>query len=149
MDYVALHTELTTDPLAVGYAAQLGKSDIAVAALLNATTGAGAATISLTSLTHDAFAMLIAPVVMSMSIASAALQAKWTPMLQLIGGISSVDLTPANLGLINALSTDFPAQLPATAITAVTTRMGSRAEVLFGLGTVVQWQDVAKAMGRM
>ena len=148
MDYTILHTELTTDPLAVGYAAQLNKSDIAVAGMLNAATGNAAATVTLPSITHDDVATLIAPVVMGLAGATAALQAKWTPMLQLIGGINTVQLSPQNLGLLGALSADFPTQLTSAAITAATTKMGSRAEVLFGVGTVVQWQDVSKAMGR-
>ena len=148
MDYTILHTELTTDPLAVGYASQLNKSDTATAALYNATTGNGAAVVTLPSITHDDMAMLIAPVVMNLSTATAALQAKWAPMLQLLGGVSSVKLTAANLALLNALSTDFPTQLPASAITAATTRMGSRCEVQQGVGVVAQPSDIAIAMGR-
>lgn len=149
MDYAALKTELTTDPKAIGYASQLNISDIAVAAMLNATTGNGAATVNLPSIAHDDLAILIAPVVMALSTATAALQAQWGPMLQLIGGIQSVALNAQNLGMLNALSADFPTQLPASAVTAATTRMGSRAEVLFGVGTVVSWTDIAKAMGRI
>ena len=149
MDYTVLHTELTTDPLAIGYAAQLNKSDIAVAGLYNATTGPGAATINIPSLTHDEFATLIAPVVMALSTATAALQTKWTPMLQLIGGVQMVELNAQNLAMLNALSADFPTQLPASAVTAATTRMGSRCEVQQGYGVVAQWQDIAKAMGRL
>ena len=147
--YTALNTELTTDPLKIGYSAELNISDIAVAGMLNATTGNGAATVNLPSLSHDDFAILIAPVVMNLSAATAALQAQWTPMLALLGGVQNVVLNAQNLGLLNALSTDFPNQLPASAVTSATTRMGSRMEVLFGVGTVAHWQDVAKAMGRM
>lgn len=150
MDYAALHTEITTDPLAVGYASPLAAmNDNAVAALLNAVTGVGAATITLLSLSHDALATLIAPVTMNLSIASTILQTKWAPMLTLIGGISSFQTTPQNMGMLNALSADFPTQLPANAITAATTRIGSRAEILFGVNTIIDWQYVAVAMGRM
>jgi hypothetical protein len=150
MDYAALKTELTTDPKGIGYATPLAATnDNAVAALINATTGPGSGTITLPSLTHDEFAMLIAPVVMAIGGSSAALQATWYPMLNLISGISIVQTTTQNMGMLGALSSAFPTQLPASAITAATTRIGSRAEVLWGAGTVIQWQDIATAMGRL
>jgi hypothetical protein len=150
MDYTALKTELTTDPKSLGYAPLLtATNDAGCAALLNATTGNGAATVNLPSLTHDQFALLIAPVVMALGSATTALQTKWTPMLQLLGGVQTVMLNQTVMGLINALSAGFPTQLPASAITAATTKTGSRAEVLFGAGTVIQWTDIAHAMGRM
>ena len=65
MDYAALKTELTTDPKGLGYAASLASTnDVATAVLINATTGPGAAVVPLVSLSHDDFALLIAPVVM-------------------------------------------------------------------------------------
>ncbi len=150
MDYTALKTELTTDPKSLGYAPLLtATNDAGCAALLNATTGNGAATVNLPSLTHDQFALLIAPVVMSLGSATTALQTKWTPMLNLISGIQSVTLNSTILGMINALSSDFPTELTAAQITSATTKTGSRAEVLFGVGTVIQWTDIAHAMGRM
>ena len=144
----ALTSELTNDPLKIGYSAELNISDIAVAGMLNATTGNGAATVNLPSLSHDDFVILIAPVVMNLSAATAALQAQWTPMLNLISGVSNITLDTQNMGMLNALSADFPNQLTASAITAATTRMGSRAEILFGIGTTIAWQDVAQALGR-
>lgn len=145
-----LNSELTTDPKGIGYATPLAATnDNAVAALINATTGPGAATITIPSLTHDEFATLIAPVVMAIGSASAALQAQWTPMLNLISGISVFQTTAGNMGLLNTLASDFPNQLTAAMITAATTRLGSRAEVLWGVGTVINWIDIAHAMGRM
>ena len=69
-------------------------------------------------------------------------------MLQLLGGVQTVNLTPQIMGMLDDLSTDFPTPLPAATVTASTTKEGSRAEVLWGAGTVVQWQDIAIAMGR-
>ncbi len=150
MDYIALKTELTTDPKGLGYAANLATTnDIANAALYNSTTGPGAQVLTLPSLTHDEFAMLIAPVVMALSTATTALQAQWTPMLQLIGGVQTVVLNTQTLGIINALSADFSTQLPDSAVTAATTKMCSRCEVQNGVGVVAQWQDIAKATGRL
>lgn len=144
-----LNSELVNDPMKIGYATPLAATnDNQVAALINATTGPGAATITIPSLTHDDLATLIAPVVMAMSSASSALQAQWTPMLALITGINVFQTTAQNLGMLNQLSADFPTQLPASAITAATTRIGSRAEVLWGAGTIIQWRDIANSMGR-
>ncbi|WP_297478425.1 hypothetical protein [Ferrovum sp.] len=83
-----LNSELTTDPQKIGYATPLAATnDNAVAVLINAITGPGAATITIPSLTHDELATLIAPVVMAIGSASSALQAQWNPMLALISGI--------------------------------------------------------------
>ena len=143
-----LNIELTTDPAKVGYANTLPTSSIATAALGNAQNSVNG-TGTYPSLTHDQFALMIAPVVMELGSSTTALQAKWTPMLQLIGGVSTVLLTPAILGMINALSADFPAQLPASAIAAITTRPLSRFEALWGFGTTVTFQQIDQAMGRM
>ncbi|GBL46222.1 hypothetical protein SFMTTN_2035 [Sulfuriferula multivorans] len=144
-----LNTELTTDPMALGYAPYVtAGNDNECAALINALTGPGAATISLPSISHDTFALLIAPVVMALSGATTALQAKWTPMLNLIIGVTVVTLDATVLGLLSALSMDFPTYLPTASITAATSRIGSRAEVLWGSGASVQPIDVQHAMGR-
>ena len=135
--------------MGLGYAPSLASTnDIVTASLINATTGKGAAVVALPSLSHDEFAMLIAPVGMGLSTATTTLQAKWSPMLQLFGGVQTVNLTPQIMGMLDDLSTDFPTPLPAATVTASTTKEGSRAEVLWGAGTVVQWQDIAIAMGR-
>ena len=144
-----LNTELTTDPKGLGYAANItSTNDAANAALINATTGPGAATVTLPSITRDQLAELIAPVVLAFSSASAAVQAQWQPMLTLIDGISTFNCTAANLGMLTELSAAFPNQLTAAQIAAATTRMGSRAEVLWGVGTYVSWQQIAAALGR-
>jgi hypothetical protein len=147
VDIVALKSEISTDPKAIGYAAQITvENDNGVANLINALTGAGAVTITLQTMTHDAFAMMIAPAVMALGTATAALNTKWTPLLNLVSGITTVHLTPTVFGMVNGLVTD--ALLTAAAVTAGTTRTGSRAEVLWGEGTVIGWRDVAAAYGR-
>lgn len=144
-----LHAELTTDPIALGYAPYVAAgNDNQCAAIINALTGPGTASIALPSMTHDEFALLIAPVVMALGGSTAALQAKWTPMLNLISGVSVVVLNSTVMGMLSALSADFPAQLPTSSITAATTRIGSRAEVRWGAGTMPQPIDVQHAMGR-
>lgn len=146
MDITALKAELTTDPKGLGYGPNLtSTNDVANAVLINSLTGPGAASITLPSLSHDELTVLIAPVVMALGSATVALQDKWNPMLNLISGVSAFQTIPQNLGMLNALSADFPTQLPTSAITAATTRIGSRAEVLFGAGTVVTWYYIYNA----
>lgn len=148
IDLPALKSEITTDPLALGYAPYVtAGNDNAVTGLLNALNGAGAATVTLLSMSHDSFALMIAPAVMALGSATAALQAKWNPMLNLVSGISLASLTPMVMGMLNGLVTD--GLLTAAEITAGTTRTGSRAEVLWGVGTVIAWRDVAAAFGRI
>lgn len=142
----ALKTELYTDPKSMNYAAQSG-NDAVIAGLLNAFTGPGAETITLPYLSHDDFAVMIAPAVMALGSATTTLQTKWTPMLNLISGTQRVTLSARNMGMLNGLVTD--GLLAATDITAGTTRIGSRAEVLYGAGTIAEWQDIARAEGRL
>ncbi len=147
IDYTALKTELESDPKMMGFAPNLADTnDAANAALLNALTGPGAQVQPLQFRTHDQFALMIAPAVMALGMAATALQTKWTPMLHLLSGVQNVALDATIMLMLNALVTD--GLMTASQVTAGTTKMCSRAEVLFGIGTIAQWQDVAKAMGR-
>ena len=147
MDYTVLHMELTTDPKAVGYAPYLtATNDLMVANLMNSPTGSGAALMQMDYLSHDAFASMLAPAVMALGSATTALQTKWSPMLTLVSGISTVYLSTTTMWMLSQLQAD--GLITATQLTSGTTRVFSRAEVLFGMNTAIQWQDVAKAMGR-
>ena len=141
----SLKTELDTDPKAIGYAQQVG-NDAVIAGMLNSLTAPGAETITLPVMTHDQFAALIAPAVMELG-SSTAMQTKWNPMLTLASSAQNVGTTPQNMGLLNALVAD--GLMTAEQVTAGTTRIGSRAEVLYGAGTVIEWQDIARAEGRL
>lgn len=147
MDTAALHAELTTDPMSVGYASALSAgNDAHCAAMLNALTGPGAGNVTLSSMSHDEFALMIAPAVFALGQSTQTLQTKWTPMLNLISGVTTVDLNPSILGIVGQLVTD--GLMAQAQIDDGITRPGSRAEILWGVGTVVQWIDVAHAMGR-
>ena len=153
IDYTALKSELTTDPKAVGYAASLGTSDIAVAALLNALTGNGAATISVSSMSRgqwDAFLIpmedqLTTGLNLSGTALTSAVIAKWTARLAAFRAgdptISVAIMTP----MLNSAVSD--GLITSSFITQITSRIGSRAEVLFGEGTVIDHNDISKAMG--
>lgn len=146
IDPVQLHTELTTDPLAVGYAAHLNISDNAVADLLNATTGPGAASITIPQFTKEQFATGVLPAVQALPLATAAIQAKWTPMLNVALAMNTLYYA-TTAPLLAGLVAD--GLMSAVQVDAFTKRAGSRAEALFGYGTQIVWQDVARAMGRI
>lgn len=149
MDYTALHTELTTDPLAMGYAAHLTlpvTDDAIVANMLNALTGVGAGMVIIPTYTKESFATGILPAVQALPTATTALQAKWNPMLNVALAMGTV-LYSAASPLLAGLITD--GLMTQAQVDAFTKRTGSRAEVLFGAGTIIDWRDVAKSMGRM
>ena len=153
IDYTALKTEITTDPVAVGYASQLNKSDIAVAAMCNAITGNGAASIQIPSMSKGSWIAALLPledlVASGLNTSGVALSsgiiAKWTARIAEIRGGDSIIQTTVMIPLLNSAVTD--GLITSTYLTQITTRMGSRAEALFGAGTTIAHQDVSKALG--
>lgn len=143
MDFAALATELNTDPKALGFAALIAaKNDQGCADLLNRASGAGA---------QSVFRNDIAPREIIQAIAAADFTAATQlqiSKLSLMLASAPIDATLANVranlqGIFSGASA-----ATTNALTAVASRTGSRAEVLLGVGTVVGWQDVAKALGR-
>lgn len=142
----SLHSEITTDPLAMGYAAVSGQ-DQAQANLLNALTGPGSATITLASMGRDDFLRGITPGVISLASASATLQAKWDRLLSVVRAATSVAVSASDIqALLGQMVTD--GLMTQLQINAFTQRTGSRAEVLFGSGTTITALDVAQCFGR-
>lgn len=145
LDYTALKNEITTDPLGLGYA---GKDDQTVANLLNATTGPGAATVSLSSVAKDAFVLGIAPqIYANLPNLTATKQQQWRDILNIINGAAAVDVSSSNAqALLSQAVTD--GVLTQAQVNAATQKTGSRAEVLFGAGTTIGFLDVSTALGR-
>src|SRR5438552_1527899 len=154
MDAAILGTEIQTDPKALGYAALVAAGqDADVAAALNARSGPGAATISLAAIDRNTFlkittaaAIRVATGIGSDGAALAAgAAAKWGAVLAQARAAdpgSQIDLTLLpSLGDPSADRVMAPSELA-----ALTTRTGSRAEVLFGPGTVVTPSDVSFAL---
>lgn len=138
IDYTQLRTEIQTDPTALGYAAHVTSgSDTAIADILNAVrTGI--------NIGRD--------IIPSYEIWEAIVPSEWNALLAtqqtMIGYI-------LGMGQVNVKGTNTRAAF-ANAFGAGTTtrgnlvalqdRKGSRAEQLFGAGTVVTHDDVAKAL---
>lgn len=155
VDLTALKTELTTDPKGLGYAANLtSTNDVANAALINATSGAGAAVVPLIAVPKGQLLLGITPLLMQLAsgqttagaTTSAATTAKWQMLFQALQAADPTLVVAQILPMLNDAVTD--GLTTSTAVTALTTKTGSRAEVLWGAGTVIQWQDIAAAMGR-
>jgi len=132
IDYAALKTELDTDPTGRGYAAA---SDIAAAELLNEVQG---------GITVNVTSVLMAEVL------EAIVPADWVALTDgeragLLLYASQDTLNPNAANVVDAFTTFFAATPTLTALNALQTRNGSRAEELWGENVVIHHIDVAIA----
>lgn len=132
-----LKTEITTDPLSLGYSVPYAAgADAAVAALLNAVTGNGTASIFNNQIPLSSFVHALA----AADFASLTLLQIAQLNLLFINGV--LDATVAtNVTLITALVSGMTTPSK-TAVTAIAKRTGSRAESIFVAGVVVATEDV-------
>ncbi|MEO7481095.1 MAG: hypothetical protein ABIT70_10835 [Sulfuriferula sp.] len=157
VDPVALKSEITTDPKALGYAPYVtATNDNAIAGLLNALTGVGAATIQLSAISRGAVLSGVVPgndqLATGLNLSSVAIPTatanKWSERFAALRSADdTVPLTANFMGLLGQLFTDN--LMTQAQIDAITKRTGSRAEVLWGAGTIIGWRDVAAAFGRI
>lgn len=141
VDTAALLTELNTDPKGLGLAAA---TDGAAAALLNVSAASNAITIA----TTDA-ATIMACVVLTDYVALSADQRAY---FELVIAANTIRLLDPSTGAQTRTTTTLATLFPANTATGVTLRQilsrnASRAEFLFGAGTVVTQWDVAHARG--
>lgn len=146
IDYAVLKDELENDPKSIGYQSKINLGqDLAVAGLINATTGPGAETISLPTISKGQFLLGIAPVGLTLPTKSAEIQAKWDRIILLASSADVVDIGNPTVGLLLQAAIADELITPEQ-VAAFATRTGSRAEVLFGVGTLVRHEDIAKAL---
>jgi hypothetical protein len=153
IDYARLRQEILEDPLQLGYAALLARKergvspapdDAGIAALLNATTGAGVGSITRTKISQTVFLRLIAPATLGWAAKGEAFERRWDRMLGIVQAVETLDLAePTTIGLIDAAVAD--EAMTADIRTAILAGTGSRAEVLFGAGTILSASDVGAA----
>lgn len=138
MDYTALKNELQTDPAALGYAASIASGALSpVVALLNAVRG----TILIDRDLIESYEIINATVPTEWAALSAAEKQRY----QTVTGAGQVDCRNANVRA--TFQAMFGAGTTTRAnLTALLTRQGSRAEQLFGAGTYVSAEDIAKAL---
>lgn len=137
INYTQLATEINTDPKTLGYA---GKSDYAISVILN-TPGASAETIfkAYTDTTE-----IVAGIVRSEFDALTAASKSF--LVDVILKAPKVKTGDANIR--TGLSNIFPAGTSRTNLINAASKSATRGEVLFGEGTTIGDQDVAKALGR-
>lgn len=144
MDIAALNTELTTDPSSIGYASLITAQNwVEIAALLNDAAGAGAATIAMPTMENQSFVIAFLPYLATALGSSKG--AFYAILWQTILSLPVIDFSTASVsGLMAQAVAD--GILTTDQATALNQRMGARAEVLFGVGTTVSWQDVSRAV---
>jgi hypothetical protein len=136
-----LQTELSTDPKSLGYATKIAASDWqGCADLINALTGAGAATINVK--TVDTLTLQEAVVGSEAAALTPAQSALWAALLLTAEG--NVPVGNSNIQS-QALAVWASTTTTRANLIALLTRVGSRAEVLWGQGTTVSENDVINA----
>ena len=146
MDYTALHNEIVNDPASLGYAASVTTgSDAGVAALLNAQSSAR---ISRGVVTTEVFlADMAAQIKAIRSDNPAGVKAAFAPLWDLLTIVRTVDYGHATVqGALAGMVAYGVGGLTTAQVTAITTRVASRSESLFGAGVIVSANDVSIAL---
>ena len=143
----ALLSELTTDPLGLGYAPLVAAGNHAgLAGLLNALTGPGAATVTLLTVPKSAFASTLALAIGRVYAPGFAGNIPyWQAVLTLWTSLDSVVVADPGTQAVIAAAIPAGVLLPAE-VAALTQRTGSRAEVLWGAGAAVSFEQVGNAL---
>ena len=160
MTTAALASELSTDPASMGYAALIAAGNVnGIVALINSLTSPGAATITLSSVPKNTFlaGTLAAAVRLGVGIGtdnqtqlSAAILAKWGAVFSQARAAdpgSAIDLTLMTSAALGNPVTDLV--MAQAEYTALTSRTGTRAEVLWGAGTAPANEDVIAALASL
>lgn len=154
IDYAALKTELNTDPTALGYAApRTAGDDVTLAGIVNllrATIQIRRADISASEIANaidvaDYTALPGSPTAAQLSSERRFLA--WITGILTVGSVRLLNDDGTNAPAITNFQAMFPAgSATRTRLLALASRNGSRAEQLFGAGTVITSADVAKAL---
>jgi hypothetical protein len=138
-----LLSEIQNDPKALGYAAFISShSDEGIASLINLKTGSGSGSVNI-------------GVLLSYQIFNCFDRTEWAALttqqksdINAILAMGQVDTANTNVRAVFTSAFTNAAGPTRTAVNALVSVTGSRAEVLGGYGTVVLSSDVAKALGR-
>jgi hypothetical protein len=139
IDYVALKTEIQTDPKSLGYAPFMtAGSDWQIANLLN-TQGASNEKVNQRALAPgDVFGAIVPS-------EWAVVSADNKLLIQIAFSLNAIDLNNANIRALFSQAFGVGSTTRAN-IVALVQRSASRAEALFGVGTFITPDDVAKAL---
>lgn len=140
IDYAALKTEIQTDPAALGYQSSVtAKNDQGIADLINTVRNGATFQVNREPVTVAQFIAKIDPAEFS------ALTQLQVSRLQALFSGGTLDINEPNTQ--SNMTKIFPAAGATVAnVTPFLKRQGSRAEVLFGNGTVVTSSDVSLAL---
>jgi hypothetical protein len=140
INFTTLNTELLTDPAGLGYAAEIAAgSDGNLATLLNAPK----ADVSVFRGVIDGREVVSATTPAEFLSLTSAQQTLYLAITGASGGVDT-----SNALVRSAFAAMFAAGATRTALLAIASREGSRAEELFGTGTTISHLDVARALGR-
>ena len=144
MTPAALKAEIQTGPHAAALAPFVASgNDTAIAAFLNSQTGAGAASVNRATIAKPLLMEALIPVVLALSAANPAIQGKWDRFLSMLRSVETFRIPVINALLQMVVADGLMSQAQVDAIKVQT---GSRAELLFGIGTVVSITDVAGSL---
>ena len=123
-------------------------ADTIIAGLYNAPSAANA--VPVTQIGRDDFLHVMSAVVLQIltdMASSVPKSAKYGPVLQLLNMLNVIQLNNATLTttFTNMITDGYVTQ---DQIAAIANRPGSRAEHLFGAGTILDHSDIARSMGR-
>lgn len=140
-----LAAEIAADPKNLGYAAfSVNGNDAAVASLLNSLSGPGVGPVASVTMTRDEALLAFSPALLTITALSTALQSKWDRILSALTSLNVLDCTSAAVqAILTQAITD--SVLTQEQVTNFNQRTGSRAEVLWGAGTIVSAYDCSQA----
>jgi hypothetical protein len=145
IDPTALRAEVLNDPKTLGYKPFVNTgNDAAILDILNSLTGPGAEIIELPFVSRDDFLKAMRPAYFVLPKATSEVRDKWDRILNAINsgpGVTIDDQTKQLLG--SAVQDGVLTQAQAD---AAWHRIGSRAEVLFGVGAVPTTSDLSYAL---
>lgn len=141
-------TELKAEILSGPHSATLAPlvaagNDQAIANFLNATSGAGAALITLSTIPRQRVLRVFLKVAIDLNAATTAIKAKWDRILPFVRDMEDTPLAVINDVLTLAVTDGLLTQ---TKVDNLRTRMGSRAEALWGENETITHADVAFAL---
>lgn len=145
MTPTALKAEIQTGPHAAAMAAFVTSgNDTAIAAFLNSQTGAGSGTVTLANMDRQRLLRALVPVSLALASRTDAVKTKWDRIINMLRDIDTIPMAEIDAILSLAVTDTL---LTAANVTAIKTRIGSRAEVL-GDTQLVSIADVAIALRR-
>lgn len=142
----ALAAELAADPASLGYAdfAAAGRHGD-IERVINATTGGGAGSVVVASVSRPSFLKGLLPAALALSTeGKASLRDKYDRILAIVCASDPITIDAANLAMLQMVVNDGLLTMPQAQ--AIYTRQGSRCEVTLGVGLYADSSDIAMAL---